>query len=347
MSKKFFLVCLCISLSMGAFAQSDTLNRTDKYGKKYGYWKVYDNKVLSYEGRFFNGEPVGKMVHYYPNGKIKSISTYTLNSPKVPCVLYHENGVKSAEGLFINKKKDGKWVYYNTSGKVISEENYTNCKKDGAFRMYAPETGIILEEVQWKNGVREGTSFNNYTNGQLRLKVNYKNDKMDGAFENYYEDGKLWTKGNYKEDFRNGEWTTYTPSGKELIVLTLDKGKTVSMLLGFNTGSQWIKLNINAIAYFYQGPTDIVICLKNQKTFHIIDDHLVDIAKRAGAEYFTFVNENVLTSYTAMKKVIPTGNEDEEAKIILRPEPGFEVISDGDYYKLIKCLLNKEAPKEN
>ena len=350
--KKLFITICCIALAGIAYTQSDTLNRTDKFGKKYGYWKVYDEKkVLQYEGRFYNGEPVGKMIHYYPNGKVKSVSIHTPNSPKVTSTLYHENGVKSTEGIFINKQKDGEWMYYNTAGKLISEEHYVNCKRSGPFRIYSPKNGVILEEINWKDGKKEGPAYNNFSNGKLRLKMYYKDNKMDGPFENYYEDGKLWTKGTYKEDFRDGEWTTYNEQGKELVVQVFEKGQSKEMWLGFNNKGNWIKLNVKSIAYFEQQPANIVIALKNGKTIEIWNDQLVDISKRAGMENFIFLNENFLSSYTAIKKVIPEDETNESATIIIKPEPCPEgtcvIICDGDYYKMLKSLLNDETPKED
>ena len=348
MMKKLFVAFLCMSLAAAAFAQTDTLNRTDKYGKKYGYWKVYDDsKRLVYEGRFYNGEPVGRMTHYHANGKVKGVSIYTLNSPKVTATLYHENGKVSAEGIYVNKKKDGVWKYYDKAGKLISEETYVNCRKNGAFRIYSPKNGVILEEVNWKDDKKEGMAYNNFSDGKLRLKMYYRNDKMDGPFENYYEDGKIWTKGSYKEDFRDGVWTTYNAKGQELVVKTFEKGRTTDILLGFNSKGQWIKLNVKAIAYFYQAPTEIVAVLKNKKTIPVQEDDLNSIAQRGEAENFTFINENVLSSYTAIKKVTPVDGRDEEAVILLKPDPSFEVVCDGDYYKMLKSLINGEAPKQD
>lgn len=349
--KKLLIIVCCMALAGFAHSQSDTLNRTDKFGKKYGYWKVYDQKRLVYEGRFLNGEPVGKMIHYYPNGKTKDISFYTINSPKVTSTLFHENGTKSAEGVFINKKKDGNWKYYNASGKLISEENYANGIKNGVFRIYSAKNDVILEEVIWKNDKKEGPSYSNYSNGKIRMKLNYRNDKMDGPFENYYEDGKLWTKGAYKEDFRDGIWTTYNPNGQEIVVQTIVKGKVTDMQLGFNSKGQWIKLNIKAIAYLYQAPTEIMVVLKNKKRIPVQEVTLTEIAQRAGMENFLFLNENFLSSYTAIKKVIPEDETNESATIIIKPEPCPEgtcvIICDGDYYKMLKSLLNDETPKED
>ena len=114
-----FVGIICIS-----YSQSDTLNRTDKFGKKYGYWKKYDTKnLLEYEGRFYNGEPIGEFIYYHPNGKIKNRSLFTANSPIVTTTMYHENGTKFAEGVFWNKNKDAKWLYYSSNGQLVAEEN--------------------------------------------------------------------------------------------------------------------------------------------------------------------------------------------------------------------------------
>ena len=103
---KRLLILIFIGLQFFTFAQTDTLNRTDKFGKKYGYWKKYNKQnKLDYEGTFFNGEPVGKFIYYHDNGRIKNISYYTPNSPVVNTTMFHENGKKLAEGDFYNRKK--------------------------------------------------------------------------------------------------------------------------------------------------------------------------------------------------------------------------------------------------
>ncbi|NLE63683.1 MAG: toxin-antitoxin system YwqK family antitoxin [Bacteroidales bacterium] len=336
-----FVGIICLS-----FSQSDTLNRTDKFGKKYGYWKKYDKKnKLEYEGRFYNGEPIGEFLYYHPNGKIKNISFFTANSPIVTTTMFHENGTKYAEGVYWNKNKDGKWLYYNSNGKLVAEENYLKGKLNGLSKIYSSKDSVLLEQTNWLNGQKHGLYSNYYITGALRTKMYYNYNKMHGTFENYYENGKLKNKGVYAQDFRNGKWVNYNEDGQELKIEYFDKGTITNMFLGFQTPGQWIKVDVNKIAYFYQKTSKTLIMqLKDSSTITIYDD-LMRISKCATIEYFIFVNEHLLSSYDAIKKIIPSKKNPNEAKVILLCRPEFDVFTYDDYYQLLKSAFNPKPPK--
>lgn len=342
---KHLLTILLIGIIGISYSQTDTLNRTDKFGKKYGYWKKYStNKVLEYEGRFYNGEPVGEFIHYHPNGKIKNISYFKPNSPIVTTTLYHENGTRYAEGAYWNKIKDGQWLYYNSSGQLIAEENYNKGMLHGVSKIYSAKDGSLLEETNWVNGLKHGMYTNYYTNGALRTKMFYSYNKMHGSFENYYENGKLKNKGTYAKDFRKGKWVNYNENGKELKIEYFDKGITTAMFMGFQTQTQWIILNVDTIAYFYQKtPKTVIIQLKDSSQISIYDD-IMRISKCATVEYFIFVNEIILSSYDALKKLIPHKTNPNQAKVLLLYPPDFEVYTYDEYYKLLKAINNPKPP---
>ena len=140
-----------------SYGQSDSLNRTDKFGKRYGNWEKREKGVLLWKATFYNGEPVGAFIHYHPNKKVKDSLYYHPNSPKVDAFSYYSNGKKKSEGVFINKIKDGKWLYYNNTEILIAEEHYKLGKKHGVFKLFAPKDGILLKEESWENDVRHGT----------------------------------------------------------------------------------------------------------------------------------------------------------------------------------------------
>ena len=343
---KKILIILFVGLTCVGYSQTDTLNRTDTFGKKYGYWKKYNLRhILEYEGRFYNGEPLGMFTYYHPNGKVKNISYFTPNSPKVTTTMYHENGIKFAEGVFVNKNKDGKWLYYNLSGVLVMEENYNNGKKEGVSKTYSPKDGTLLEEINWQNDKKHGAYLNYYTTGSLRTKMYYNQDKMHGTFENYYENGKMKNKGVYAQDFRNGKWINFDEYGRELKIEYFDKGRLTSVFLGFETSTQWIKLNVNKIAYFYQkAPLIVTIQLKDSTKIDV-NDEVMRISRCATIEHFIFVNEKLLSSYDAIKKIIPNRVNKEEAKVILFCRPDFDVYTYGDYYNLLKAAINPNRPK--
>jgi len=342
---KKLLIILWIGCSYLAFSQSDTLNRTDKFGKKYGYWKKYDtNNKLEYEGMFYNGEPIGTITYYHPNGKIKNISQFTVNSPIVNTSMYYENGSVLAEGVFYNKSKDGKWLYYNPSGKLVMEEYYIKGKKNNTSKIYSSK-GIILEETKWLDDKKNGISINYYTNGKLRSKIFYTNDTMHGTFENYYEDGTIKIKGQYAKDYRNGEWTHYNEKGLVTKIEYFDMGMLKNIYLGFRTQKEWITLNANLIAHFHQKTAKTVVIQLRDSTKITVYDNLLRISKCATIEYFIFINESVLSAYDVIKHMYPNKNNPNEAKVILLYPTDFDIITHDDYYKMLKSITNPKLPK--
>ena len=328
------------------YGQSDTLNRVDKFGKKYGSWEKYDGKTLLWKARFYNGEPVGEFIYYHPNKQIERKLYYFPNSPKVSCVSFYTNGVKSSEGIFINKEKDGKWLYYNTSGNLVAEENYDKGKKHGKFKLFSGKDSVLLEEETWKNNVKDGEFNTYYITGSPRIKMYYAKGKMHGNFEAYHEDGTIWHRGQYKDDFRNGTWTSYNWDGKEIKVEEIELGKVKQTLIGVETTAlQWLKIDVNKIAYIHESTRSFILQLKDKNKIRLSENtSLVAIAKTAGVEFFVLINDRVLANYDAIRKIIPINKE--EAKVILRPEPPFEVITYGDYYEELKSLFNTKAPEE-
>lgn len=345
------LVTFIFTFSMCAMAQnaSDTLNRTDKYGKKYGYWKQYKNGKLAWEGNFYNGEPVGTITHYYSNGKIESTSKYYPSSPRVDAVIYHSNGQKAAIGEYYDKKKHGKWVYYNNKGTLISEEVWDKGLKNGISTLYSPTNGVLLEEIGWKAGKMHGIYKTYYTTGQLRISMNYADGKMHGNFACYYLNGQIWNQGQYTNDLKSGTWTRYNEEGNIIKIETLEHGLAVRTILGFATPGQWLKIDASQIAYFFYQGDNIYMQLNNSNKIQILNTTLNDIATNAGVELFIFINDNILSSYNAIRKVAYHTDEDgyPEAIVTLKPAPEFDVIASGNYYESLKSLLNTNAPSDN
>ena len=345
LAKIQFLLFFAVAVVFCAYGQSDTMNRVDKFGKKYGSWEKYDGKNLLWKGRFYNGEPVGEFIYYHPNKQIERKLYYEPNSPKVSCVSYYSDGAKSSEGIFINKERDGKWLYYNINGILIAEENYDKGKKQGKFKLFSGQDGVLLEEETWNNNVKDGEFNTYYITGSPRIRMSYVKGKMHGNFENYYEDGTIWKKGQYKDDFRNGTWVSYNREGNEAKTEEIELGIVKQTFIGVATLTQWLKVNVNHIAYIYQDADRYVLQLKNKNTVLLSEENsLITLANTAGMEFFIFINERVLANYDAIRKVIPV--DEEEARIILIPEPPFEVFTHGVFYEEIKSFIYPKSPEE-
>jgi len=127
MIKKTFLFLISVVfITTYAFTQqADTLNKTDKEGKKQGYWKKKDDKgQLKYEGYFINNNPTGTFKYYNEDGKITAISYFFEKGMRTFTKTFYPNANIMSEGYYLNTNKDSKWKYYNINGVFIREEFY-------------------------------------------------------------------------------------------------------------------------------------------------------------------------------------------------------------------------------
>lgn len=181
-------------------------NSTDSQGRKQGEWvKYYENgKTIRYKGQFKNDIPYGKFVYYYESGEVQTILEYEeegLASAKT----YFTTGSLMAKGYYLNQKKNGTWYYFSIDKLLIAKEVYLNGELHGMSYKYFPtEIGqqpIVLETVNYVNGLAQG------------------------EWKRYFKDGKVQVKGNYLDGLESGECTWYTTSGKVEIVGYYKLGK--------------------------------------------------------------------------------------------------------------------------
>lgn len=194
----------------------DTINVTDRNGKKQGYWirKDADGKLV-YEGRFKDDMPVGEFRRFYPDGMVRSLMYHTEGSAEVPVKFFHPNGFMAAEGVYINQKKEGKWRFYskNIQNYLICEEYYRNDLRNGlSLKFY--RDGVVAERLTYSDDVRTGEWTQYYVSGKLCIKAGYINGKLEGTFEVFYPNGQPEFIGQYSDNVRNGNWKVFKEDGK-------------------------------------------------------------------------------------------------------------------------------------
>lgn len=92
-------------------------------------------------------------------------------------------------------------VTKDSNGVIISKINYINDSiRDGLTRLYF-DNGVIGDEINYKNGLKEGWWLHFYQNSTLQSKRMYKGGIQDGPAYFYYEDGKL----EHKEFWYQGQ----------------------------------------------------------------------------------------------------------------------------------------------
>lgn len=226
---KYIPVCLLFCFfSISTFSQ-DTLNRINAGGLKEGFWRKLDSAGNKrYEGRFSNGIPSGTFRYFYPNGKVKATSVFSVDGKRSKTTSFFESGKKMAEGIYIDEKRDSIWRFFSEyDGSLLSEESYKDGKKDGVVKTFYAGKGPA-EIVNWKAGIREGAWIQYFSDGTVKMRANYHEDNKEGVIEVFSETGALLIKGKYLKGDPDGTWMYYDAKGKPLKKEIYDKGAIVS-----------------------------------------------------------------------------------------------------------------------
>jgi antitoxin component YwqK of YwqJK toxin-antitoxin module len=211
------LICLLIILAAQTCivqAQTrniDTLNQTDQYGRKQGYWMKYDHDTLKYEGRFRDDSPVEEFKYYYSDGHLKARARY-MDEHRSTATLYHASGTKAAEGDYWDTLKDGIWKYYDEEGTLVSDETYDHNVKTGVWKTYYAD-GATVEEFTYQENKKNGPWNQYFPDGSLKLSGKYSQDQKNGPFQLFYPNQKMLLSGFYKNDGRDGDWLYYLEDG--------------------------------------------------------------------------------------------------------------------------------------
>ena len=192
-----------------------------KMDKENGLWKSwYENGQLKDIGFFNAGKMDQKWEGYYKNGQLKYSGEYN-NDYKVNSWIYWSEKGKIIERrsykVIVNKSKlvpnenrlvkksvaDGKWIKYSEYDESLkSEENYVDGKLNGTSIYYYPGGVISNREVNYKNGLLDGSYKNFSRKGKIISETNYKNNKKDGDVKLYSKRGKLISHLIYKNGLK-------------------------------------------------------------------------------------------------------------------------------------------------
>lgn len=164
MNKLFFIIILCFS-SFLIMAQSDSLQKV-----------YYSNGKLASEGTIVKGKPDGYWKTYYESGLLKS------------------------EGNRKNGQLEGQWKFYSETGKLNLEYEYKDGKKNGFKRVYDNETSALISEEAFSDDKRNGMSFF-YKEGYKYKEVPFMNGKEEGIGKEFNRDGIVITIVKYKSGY--------------------------------------------------------------------------------------------------------------------------------------------------
>ncbi|NVN95736.1 MAG: LytTR family transcriptional regulator DNA-binding domain-containing protein [Bacteroidetes bacterium] len=337
MSKKngiLFLSLFYFSTLVFSQQVTDTINKTDKSGKKQGFWKKKDEKgILKYEGSFLDNYPIGEFKYYYEDGQTKAISKFFEKGLRSNTTTYYPNGNLMSEGYYISTHKDSTWKYYNINRVLIREESYRATLKNGEWKTYYDD-GTLTDRINWKNGKREGIWEQNYSGGTL--KTQFKNDKLEGIYQVFTPEGKLRNQGKYKNNLKDGIWFWYDEKGLPNKKFVYKDNKLLGKYIVLYDTKKPVEISFDSIAYVYtnSGITYIktvenLLLQTNTKFSEVVN--LLDI------DNFLLINKNFLANLGSLKGIESYSSNMYKVQLSIQPE--FEVIAEGESVIALKTMF--------
>lgn len=196
--KKNLIAILCFFLLGNLSLIAQDYNQRDEQGRKQGLWKgFHSNGEIRYEGHFKDDKCQGTFTYYDDHGNLWATNTFDKTGTRALNKSYAPNGTLIATGYYLNQEKEGEWRFFSTeTGVLLAVEEYKGGHAHGASKFYY-ETGVLMQERQYVNDIMEGPAKNYYPSGALKEEGQFHNDKKSGIWKTYNEDGDVVSIENY------------------------------------------------------------------------------------------------------------------------------------------------------
>jgi len=102
---------------------------------------------------------------------------------------------------------------YMSNKVLVKEVTFKNGVREGLMKSYYP-TGQLRQTFWYKNGLREDSAKWYFLEGQVFRSTPYVHDTIDGIQRQYYRTGKLKARLGYKKGFRTPYLEEFTMDGK-------------------------------------------------------------------------------------------------------------------------------------
>lgn len=199
-------------------------------GERQKAWKFYViedktfKKILTKEVAFVNGKMEGICKHYFPSGKLASITNYISDEAEGEAQWFFESGEIS--GITFHKKglRDGLCKYYHLNGKIQYEMNLVQGSLEGKWTSYY-DNGTLQEIEYYTNDTISGSYKYYYSNGQLWIEKEYENGLLMNVIGSFDNLGNPRDHGTIKDG--NGTINYYTEEGQLYNIQIVENGVIV------------------------------------------------------------------------------------------------------------------------
>ena len=145
------------SLFLFSFLLSLLISCENKQQDSQTYERIerLENGPVARRVQIVNGKKEGKMLDYYPDGKLRGERLFQNDKQVGRTMLYHPNGqIMEAQYYMDGLKEGGDTIWYE-NGQVQFTSWFKNGKKNGYLCKWSPEGNIIFEACYEMDSVVE------------------------------------------------------------------------------------------------------------------------------------------------------------------------------------------------
>lgn len=206
----------------GLVKRMGNFERGELNGSLKEFWKIGSTSL---EANYEHGKLHGRVAEYFADDKLKDesywlqgnqVGTHRVWSLTETLVLqeeyqagvqdgtylafYPSTGEHRIEGGYLAGKKSGLWRGWSEDGVLVGEETFLEGERHGTRRAFVK--GILVERLEFDQGVKHGQQFEFYEGGAKRSEGRMQQGKRVEAWSYWNPDGSLLTKltGTYSDD---------------------------------------------------------------------------------------------------------------------------------------------------
>lgn len=178
-----------------------SVGHTKNFLREGKWYESYPDHMKKSFGKYHLGNPEGRHLYYWPNGKLSAIRDFTAGKHNGHFISFNANGDTIEHLTFATNMLHGYYYKYDSPSGTKTWGTYLNGKKSG---WWSSSDGVTTDSCEYKGGKKDGQRITRTAPDQYSIGY-YADDVEDSIWQDYVN-GKLsreywYYKGkNYKYD---------------------------------------------------------------------------------------------------------------------------------------------------
>ncbi|MCC7506168.1 MAG: hypothetical protein IT259_12745 [Saprospiraceae bacterium] len=148
-----FSISILVLLSLGFITTGCNSDMPAKNVTPLEKIDYFDTKAIKRKYYVVDGRKEGKMIEYYPDGKVRAERNFKNDLEEGRTVYYFPSGnIREVQHFMAGEKNLGDTLWYD-SGEIQFTADFKNSRKTGFFRKWSKEGEIVIEAEYFQDSL--------------------------------------------------------------------------------------------------------------------------------------------------------------------------------------------------